>query len=145
MLQQQVAKTGILDLSYRELTSCPEFVWKLCECRLAKKMRILTFFFFLASLKTLNLEHNQITEIRVPKDANCPLLETVDVSHNQIKVIEGGHVNFLFFLNLFAIRKYLRPFQSLAAPILRRWTYRSISSKIFRTSSACSFRIASFA
>jgi hypothetical protein len=45
MLQQQVAKTGILDLSYRDLTSCPEFVWKLCEYLIGEKREILTFFF----------------------------------------------------------------------------------------------------
>jgi Leucine-rich repeat (LRR) protein len=65
-LQERVREDGVLDLSFQGLTEVPPWVWTL------------------TNLRSLNLSHNEIADVKVPRDAKLPLLEDVDLSFNRL-------------------------------------------------------------
>ena len=72
-LEKVVAKTGVLDLSFRGLSEAPAFVWKL------------------SSLRVLRLDHNEIEVIALPKAAVClPNVQRIDLSSNRIREISAN-------------------------------------------------------
>jgi hypothetical protein len=62
-----VAEDGVLDLSFQNLEEVPSWVW------------------YLSSLKSLILNNNKIAKLSVPKDANVPALESIDLSSNLLQ------------------------------------------------------------
>ncbi len=65
-LQDKVREDGVLDLSFQGLTEVPPWVWTLTH------------------LRVLNLAHNEIARVRVPRGVKLPALEHVDLSHNRL-------------------------------------------------------------
>ena len=66
-LQDKVREDGVLDLSFQSLSEVPAWVWTLSH------------------LRVLNLSHNNITQVKVPRDVNLPVLEHVDLSSNKLE------------------------------------------------------------
>lgn len=76
-LEKKVAVDGVLDMSFQKLETIPSWVWRL------------------SSLRTLLLNNNAITEVKLPKDAHVPVLERVDLSNNLIRELPQTLVELL--------------------------------------------------
>lgn len=70
-LSVHCAKSGVVDLDHQGILSSQS----------------LRFLWSLTSLTRLTLEHNELSELAIPKDASLPNLKTVSLRYNQIKVL----------------------------------------------------------